>query len=385
MLVFPFLLAACDTSSISKDPMDGDLLDRAYVVSDTSDDLFVFDHHTLAPVATLDSNVVPGTVNGNHMAMVRPDGEKVYVSAANVGVLAVYDAATLTRTGTIQIGSHATHMAVREGTDELWVMAEGDDSVVVIDMDTDTVTHRITDPSFHTPHFARFSGAYAYVPSIGGNGVSVVDLATYAVVDVLVPDGLVDGACDGDPCGFADAQIDPNGVLFASHFSSGAVLVYDTVARRRLPDVAVGLQSWSAFVDPFADEGPSALVPSWFTSTVTRVGATGDAAVWSAGDSEVYGVNYSPVAPDEAFVLDRAHETVTVLDRVSGALVDTLDVGGTTETATTTLEGRLLLPVSSAGELVVIDTASHEELARFSDVGAHPWSVATAEGQNYCH
>lgn len=63
---------------------------------------------------------------------------------------------------------------------------------------------------------------------------------------------------------------------------------------------------------------------------------------------------------------------------------DTLDVGGTTETATTTTDGRLLLPIYSAGEVAVIDTATHEELARFSGVGTYPWSVTTAEGQNYC-
>ena len=66
-------------------------------------------------------------------------------------------------------------------------------------------------------------------------------------------------------------------------------------------------------------------------------------------------------------------------------MLDTLDVGGTTETGTTTLDGRLLLPISSTGEVAVIDTVTHEELARFGGVGTYPWSVSTAAGQNYCH
>ena len=96
-------------------------------------------------------------------------------------------------------------------------------------------------------------------------------------------------------------------------------------------------------------------------------------------------MNFSAQAPDEAFVLDRIKQSVGVLDRNTGELLDTLDVGGTTETATTTTDGRLLLQISSTGEVAVYDTATHAELARFSGVGTYPWSVTTAEGQNYCH
>jgi YVTN family beta-propeller protein len=376
------LLAACGA------PPDAvpatDLTNRAYVVSHDSDELFVFDHGTLEAVGSVDTNVVPGRVNGNHMALVPPDGSKVYVSASDANSLVVFDAATLGRIATIPVGAHNTHTAFHAESGALWVMNEDDNSISIVDTATDTVVHTFTDASFATPHFAQFSGDYAYVPNIAGNQISVVDLATYAVVDTLVPEGLAAGACSADPCGFADAQIGPDGVLFASHIETGRVVVYDTVSRTRLPDVEVGPLPWSAFVDPFADEG-AAFVPSWGTETVTRVDAAGDAKIWTAGDAEVYGVNFSPTAPDAAFVLNRVRNEVAVIDRVTGERLETLAVGGTTETATTTPSGRLLLPVSSTGEVAVIDTATREELARFSGVGAYPWSVATANGQNYCH
>lgn len=373
------LLAACGEA-----PSETNLLDRAYVVSNASNEVFVFDYNTLEPIGSLDTTVRPGAVNGNHMAMVTPDGTKVYTTAADEDALVIIDAETLSVTQTLPIGAHATHMALRAGTSELWIMAEDDNTVVVLDTETDTVTHTLTDPSFATPHFAQFSGGYAYVPNIAGNQISVIDLATYTVVETLVPEGLTAGACAADPCGFADAQISPSGVLFASHIESGRVVVYDTLAQTRLPDVVVGLLPWSAFVDPFSDDG-AAFVPSWATETISRVDVAGDAAIWTAGDAEVYGVNFSPTAPDVAFVLNRVRNEVGVIDRITGARIDALAVGGTTETATTTPSGRLLLPISSTNEVAVIDTATRVELARFPNVGVYPWSVATASGQNYCH
>jgi YVTN family beta-propeller protein len=380
-----FFVACATDPSDTRPGIGSDLTHRAYVVSDESNEMFVFDYDTLDEIGVLDTTVTAGAVNGNHMAMVSTDGSKVYTTAADQDTLVVIDAATLAITRKVAIGAHATHMAMRDGASELWVMAEDDNAVVVLDTDTDEITHTITDASLRIPHFARFSDDYAYVPSIGGNQVSVVDLATYAVVDTIVPDGLSEGACEGDPCGFADAQISPSGLLFASHFSTGKVVVYDTVGHELVVSGDVGLMPWSAFVDPFDDEGEFAFVPSWATSTVARVGRNGVASTWAAGDDEVYGVNFSPTAPGEAFVLNRTRNNVKVLDRESGDVLDTLDVGGTTETGTTTADGKLLLPISGAGSVLVYDTATHQELARFEGVGTYPWSVSTAAGQNYCH
>ena len=104
------------------------------------------------------------------------------------------------------------------------------------------------------------------------------------------------------------------------------------------------------------------------------------------GDQESYGVNYSPLAEGEAFVLNTVKERVAVIDRMSGDLIEAIDVGGTTETASTTGDGRyLLLPLSSSNQFAVYDVTSHAEVARFDDVGMYPWSVTTVGGQNYCH
>lgn len=381
------LLLACHRGDEAPAPEAVNLETRAYVVSELSNELFVFDYNTLSEVGSLDTtaDLSSGGVNGNHMAMVTADGSKVYISASEADTLVVVDAASLTVKARISVGSHVTHMAARPGTSELWVMLEGDNAIAVVDTETDTVSRTLSDPSFQIPHFARFSGDRAYVPNIGGNQVSVIDLDSYAVVDTLVGEGLSEGACEGDPCGYADAQIGNHGVLFASNFSTGAVIVYDTIARERLPEVHTDEAAWSAFVDPFSTGADFAFVPSWTGQTLSRVGLDGSGRSYDLGDSEVYGVNYSPTAPGLAFALSRTRHEVTVFDQASGALVDAIDVGGNTETATTTPDGRLLLPISSAGAVVVLDTETREELARFEQVGVYPWSVTTVEGQNYCH
>jgi DNA-binding beta-propeller fold protein YncE len=129
-------------------------------------------------------------------------------------------------------------------------------------------------------------------------------------------------------------------------------------------------------------------MPNWGDETVSLIDRrdTREVARSLQGDQESYGVNYSPVAPGEAFVLNRVKERVAVVDRQNGELIDSLEVGGTTETASTTRDGRfLLLPISSTNQFKVIDVATRSEVASFEDVGVYPWSVTTIGGQNYCH
>ncbi len=386
------LLGACagdqgdDTGGAEARPAaSGDLANRAYVVSEQSNEMFVFDYDTLEVIGTVDTTVRPGEVNANHMAIVTPDASKIYVSASHENTMVVVDAATLEVTGMIPVGAHNGHVSFRPGTTELWIMEEDDNTVSIVDTETDEVVRRLSDDSFAVPHFARFSGDYAYIANIQGNQVSVVDLGTFQVVDTLVAEGTEMGTCTVDPCGFADAQISSDGILYASHIETGRTLVYDTVNHERLGTVEVGGRPWSAFVNPFVTGEDAALVPSWEEQTVTRVTPAIETLTAAVGDSEVYGINYSATAPGEAFVLNRNKEQVAVIDAATGELIDTIDVGGTTETGTTTPDGRLLVPVSSANSMAVIDTATREILATYEDVGIYPWSVATASGQNYCH
>ncbi|HKO94771.1 MAG TPA: YncE family protein [Polyangiaceae bacterium] len=382
------------------------LAQRAYVISEESNDLFVVDLSNMTKVGQIDSSVAGGA-NANHMSMLSRDGSKLYITAAAQNALVVVDTRTLAVTRRIDLGSRPTHAeacfdCAPDGRDELWVVNEGgggpalqgesgrgQGSVSVIDMATDEVVRSIADPSFNVPHFVRFHERAAYIPSIGGNQISVLDLDTQRVTDVLLLEGQTEpGPCSADPCGFADAQIDKSGLLVAAHIESGRVLSFDTNRLLRRPDLKMGNRPWSIFVDQLSDEFDTHLMPNWGDETVSVIDRREQREVARSleGDQESYGINYSPLAPGQAFVLNRVKERVAVIDRTTGSLLEALDVGGTTETASTTRDGRyLLLPISSTNQFAVLDVTTRTEVARFDDVGIYPWSVTTVGGQNYCH
>lgn len=390
------------------------LSNRAYVVSAESNDVFVVDLGNLQQIAKVDSSV-SGAVNENHMAMLSREADKLYVLATHENAAVVINTRTLRIEKRIAIGDHPTHASAcfgcpPDGRDLLWVVNEGprpaggesagaarggpteasaQGSVSIIDMLTDEVIASLAHPSMMSPHSVRFSERSAYVPSIAGNQITVIDLDSWQVSEVLMLEGqAAPSACSGDPCGFADAQIDASGLLVAAHIETGRVLSYDTRRGERYPDMLGGNRPWAVFVDSLSDELDTHLMPNWGDETVSLIDRNQRREVGRspAGDRESYGVNYSPLAPGRAFVLNRQKERITVIDRLSGELIESLDVGGTTETASTTKNGRhLLLPISSTNQLSIFDVATRTEVARFDDVGVYPWSVTTPGGQNYCH
>lgn len=383
-----------------------DLSARAYVISEGSNELFVVDLATMTEVGSVDTSAGAG-VNANHMSLVSRDGAKIYVTATDHDSLVVVDARSLEVSRRVPLGAHPTHAEICPGCapgggDQLWVVNEGGahggdepvdheavGSVSIVDMATDEVVASFSDPSLMAPHFVRFQGGRAFIPSIAGNQITVVGVESLQLEDVLLLEGeAAPGACSGDPCGFADAQIDRGGLLVAAHIETGRVLTYDTHARARRPDLTGGDRPWSVFVDTFSDAFDTHLMPNWGDETVSVIDRREhrEIARSPAGDPVSYGVNFSPLAEGEAFVLNSVGERVSVIDRVSGELIEALDVGGTTETASTTGDGRhLLLPLSSTNQLAVLDIATRSIVARFEDVGVYPWSVTTLGGQSYCH
>jgi YVTN family beta-propeller protein len=404
---------ACGGSEDVSDAMAGaepaDLANRAYVISEESNELFVMDLSRMAEVGKVDTSVSSG-VNSNHMSMLNGDGSKIFITASEHDTVVVVDTATLAVSRQIPVGAHPTHAEScmgcgADGHDLLWVINEGGaheeeaaggeeaeihpGSISIIDMQTDEVVRTFSDPSLVVPHFVRFHDRTAYIPSIGGNQITVLNIDTFEVEDVLMIEGVTEaGACAGDPCGFADAQIDRNGLLVAAHIETGRVLSFDTVTRTRRPDLLAGDRPWSVFVDSMSNVFDTHMMPNWGDETVSVIDRVQQREVARSpeGDQESYGVNFSPLAEGEAFVLNTVKERVAVIDRTSGELIEALDVGGTTETASTTGDGRyLLLPLSSTNQFAVLDVTTHAEVARFDDVGTYPWSVTTVGGQNYCH
>ena len=84
--------------------------------------------------------------------------------------------------------------------------------------------------------------------------------------------------------------------------------------------------------------------------------------------------------------MNRMHNDIRVIDTAEGTVVGTIPTGGTTETASTTADGKwIVATVSSSNQVIVIDAMTHQIIKTFDDVGVYPWSVTIPGGQNYCH
>jgi len=362
-----------------------DLVNRAYIISRESDDLTVIDLDRLEIIGVVHTAGIQ-----NHMAELNADFSKLYVDSAATDESIVVDAAKLAVVKRIPTGAGPTHVSLSRDGSLLAVMNEYDNAVSFIDPVGDVEIKRLA--GFYTPHFMRFApdGQFGYVANIGAYHLSRVDLGTLEIVDHIPLEGFSgppDVTLAADETGFADAQIDPDGTLFAAHNATARVLVYDTVAKRKVAERDVGPNPWIVYAEhPFTTLPRRQLVPAFGDHTVSLL--RGDAPVMSlqAGDMESFGVNYSPLAPNKAFVMNRVRRDITVVDTALGTVTANIATGGTTETASTTADGKwIVATVSSSNQVIVIDAMTNAIVKTFDNVGSYPWSVTIPLGQNYCH
>ena len=148
------------------------------------------------------------------MAELNADFTKVYVDSSETHETIVVDARTLQITKRIQVGKHPAHLTLSPNGKYLAVMAEDDNAVVFIDTERDEVVKTL--PGFHTPHFLRFTpdGRFAYVANIGAHHLTRVDMTTLEIESHIALEGFQGRPIEApDEGGFADAQIDKNGIL----------------------------------------------------------------------------------------------------------------------------------------------------------------------------
>jgi YVTN family beta-propeller protein len=385
--VVPFIaFAGCAGSGPApSSSCSGGLADRAYIVSKNSDEVHVLDLTCMQVTGTMRTRGI-----ANHMLDLNTDYTKGYIDSEQTNETVVFDAATLTVEKRIASPRHPTHLTMTRDGQYAVVMAEGDDAIYFIDTKTDEIVRTL--PGFMTPHFARMSldGRYAYVANLGGHHLTRVDLASLSLDGTIALDGFDDHTAAANESGFADAQIDQRtGLLYAAHGETGRVLVYDTVAQQKLGELTVGNHPWIVYAEhPFNLPAQAKLVPNFVdrSASVIAPDATSVLGALPFADEESYGVNYTPLSPGRAFIMNRAKEQIAVADTTAMKLVANLDVGGTTETASTTRDGKYIVAtVSSANRVVVIDAVTLSIVKTIDNVGSYPWSVTIPGGQNYCH
>jgi DNA-binding beta-propeller fold protein YncE len=365
--------------------IDPALAHRAYIVSHDSDELTVID---------LDRMEIAGRVAtlgiANHMAELSADLSRIFVDSEETDETVVVDSRKLEVMGRIAVGRHPTHATLSKDGKLLAVVDEDEGvggAVSFIDPQRNVEVKRLG--GFLHPHFVRFApdGTSAYVANIDGHHLTRLDLRTLVINGAVVLDGFDAATPAPYEGGFADAQIDPRGMLYAAHADTGRLLVYDTVRRAKVAELPVGARPWIAYAEhPFTELPQRALVPNFGDETVSLVDATPAVKGAVTGDHQSYGVNYSPLAPDKAFVMNRMRQDIAVVDTRTATITARIPVGGNTETASTTADGRFIVAtVSSANRVVVIDARTNAIVKVFDGVGRYPWSVTIPYGQNYCH
>ncbi|MET0596096.1 MAG: cytochrome D1 domain-containing protein [Polyangiaceae bacterium] len=363
-----------------------DLENRAYIVGRDSGEVTVIDLNKLEVLGVVDTQGAT-----NHMAELSGDFAKAYVDSTGTNETIIFDARTLKIEKRVKLGDEPTHLSLSRDGKYMAVMNEATNSVSFIDTTTDTEIKRIS--GFTLPHFIRFApdGQYAYVANIGAHHITRVELSSLTIDGEIVLDGHKGGANPDiaeEEGGFADVQIDNTGMLYAAHAATGKVLVYDTVSRTKKTELKVGAKPWVVYAEHPFPSIKNHVVPNFGDESLSLISSDSGTmeANMAGGDSESYGVNYSNLAPGLAFVMNRVRSDIAVIDTVQRQVVKSIPVGGNTETASTTPDGKLIVAaVSSANRVVVIDAVSRSIIKTFDNIGRYPWSVTIPRGQNYCH
>jgi YVTN family beta-propeller protein len=358
------------------------LLNRAYIVARDSDDVTVIDLGSMEIIGRMKTGGIE-----DHMADLNADFTKLYVDSPGTNETVVVDVASLQITKRIPVGQFPTHLSLTP-SGIFAVMDEYGGTVSFIDTERDVEVKRL--PGFYTPHFMRMApdGRYGYVANIGASHISRVDLEIMEI-DMQIPlEGTEVPTEVEKETGFADVQIDRFGILYGAHSATGRVMVFDTNTATKVRETQVGSAPWIVYANhPFANVPMRYLVPNFGDQTVSMLaGESPQVLATMPGDQESFGVNYTSKAPEKAFVMNRIRKDISVVDTNQGTIVDRIDVGGNTETASTTPDGSLIVAaVSGADKIVVIDAVTNRIIKTFDGVGKYPWSVTIPNGQNYCH
>jgi uncharacterized repeat protein (TIGR01451 family) len=150
---------------------------RAYAVNATANSVAVIETSTNRVVANLE-------VASPVRVKVSPDNARLYVTGSESTVV-VFDAQTLARITSIQVGSSPAGLALAPGGKLAYVANRNADSVSVIDTSSNTVVATVTVGAFPVAVALSPNGRQLYVANSLDNSISIVDTAINVVVSTL--------------------------------------------------------------------------------------------------------------------------------------------------------------------------------------------------------
>ena len=361
----------------------------AYIVARDSDDLTKIDLSCMQ--VTLSAKI---ETSAAHMGELNADATKLYVDSEDTDETVVVKTSDFSVVKRITTPTHPTHITHWRNEDKFSVVAEGADSIFFVDAVSDEVIKVLPGllPAALQPHGARRAlfvrrqleeqphHARRSADAGRSTGRSRSMATTRRPTPSCSPTRTASPTC---------RSTRSRASLYAAHRATGKVMVYDTNKQEKVTELQVGQRPWIVYAEhPFGTLARRHMVPNFADESASVINSQSPAVLGTlaVADQESFGVNYSPLAPGEAFLMNREKQQIAVIDLGAMKAVDQIDVGGTTETASTSADGKYIVAsVSSANSVVVIDAATHAIVKTFENVGKYPWSVTMFKGQNYCH
>ncbi len=221
---------------------------------------------------------------------------------------------------------------------EVWIVGNSGDAVAVIDVATNTVTHRI--PVNDYPNSVCFSDdmSIAVVSSRNDDVVTIIDTATYTVTGTLDVTTGSGGTYDGP----GQLALDPvSGNIYAVDWYADDIYEIAPDASSVIRSATIGASMWQLVVDP----------------------------------DGVY-----------IYVTDRSTDVVRVVDRATLTEVTTIAVGDDPWGIDVTLDGsQLVVACEDNNSVYVIDTDDWETTQIFLEANADPRDVDICDEQGYAY
>jgi YVTN family beta-propeller protein len=289
---------------------------------------FLFGLTVLAVVAS-------GTV-----AAARLEGDG-YVGCSASDNCVPFDLETHTPSSSIDLlpeGNYPYDATMRPGGAEVWIVGNSGDAVVVIDVATNVITHRIPVGDYPNSLCFTDDGTKALVSSRNDDEVSIINTATYAVTGTL-PVGTGSGGTYDGPGNMALDPVSKN--IYAVDWYDDHLYEIAPDASAVLDAVVIGSSCWQLVVDP---------------------------------DGEYI------------YVTDRGTDQVRVIDQDTLAEVTAVAVGDDPWGIDVTEDGAyLVVACEDNSSAYVIDTADWAVTPIFLETGADPRDVDIRDDQGYAY
>jgi YVTN family beta-propeller protein len=314
-----------------------------FAACSTTDDAYPFDLGALTAGAAIP---LPGSLNYPYDATMRPDGSEVWIADATDNSVIVIDSATYTVTHQVPVCEYAVSVAFsKDGTFALAVCRDntaGVNNMVRVSTSTYGVLGGIVGPLTYLG-----PGNVALDP-VSGNFYMVqwYDDALHEVSADAT--SILRSASLGTS--LWQLVVDPDGsVVYVTDRGTDQVRVIDRATLSQVTAVTVGDDPWGIDITP---DGATLVVTCQNSQNVVVV----DTATW--------GTTFISVNPGDPRDVDISPDGSLAF--VAGGDSGTQDVVYVIDIATTTLSGTVLLP-ASASNVNVVATTPQFELQLFAD------------------